>query len=166
MGHRQGDGTQGRGGVPGLAQGEHGAQCPDYGTDYIAKCDAKADTFRITQAVYLNNWMGYFALVVETDEAVDKPLYGMDRQPVVILNGVKLNNHTNYIQTPNDFMGGSDKDGKRVGFWLDAPALRLLPDSFEVTVTWNGSSTAFTLRKSDFAPGDAQSGEYHKLFGF
>ena len=139
---------------------------PDYGKDYIAKVSAKADTFRVTQAVYLNNWMGYFALVVETDEPVEKPLYGMDRQPEVILNGVRLNNHTNYIQTPNDFMGGSDKDGKRVGFWLDAPALRLLPDTFEITVTWNGSSVTFTLYKSDFAPGDAQSGEYHKLFGF
>ena len=139
---------------------------PDYGTDYIAKCDAKADTFRVTQAVYLNNWMGYFALVVETDEPVDKPLYGMDRQPVVTVNGVRLNNHTNYIQTPNDFMGGFDQDGKRVGFWLDAPALRLMPDTFDVTVSWNGSETAFTLHKSDFQPGDAQHGEYHRLFGF
>ena len=139
---------------------------PDYGKDYIAKVSAKADTFRVTQAVYLNNWMGYFALVVETDEPVEKPLYGMDRQPEVILNGVRLNNHTNYIQTPNDFMGGSDKDGKRVGFWLDAPALRLLPDTFEITVTWNGSSVTFTLHKSDFAPGDAQHGEYKRLFGF
>ena len=139
---------------------------PDYGTDYIAKCDAKADTFRITQAVYLNNWMGYFALVVETDQAVDKPLYGMDRQPEVTLNGVRLNNHTNYIQTPNDFMGGYDHDGKRVGFWLDAPALRLLPETFEITVSWNGSQVTFTLHKSDFQPGDAQHGEYHKLFGF
>ena len=139
---------------------------PDYGTDYIAKFSAKADTFTVTQAVYLNNFQGYFALVMETDEPVDKPLHGMDRQPVVTLNGVKLNNHTNYIQTPNDFMGGSDKGGKRVGFWLDAPALRLLPDTFEVTVSWNGSETTFTLHKSDFQPGDAQHGEYHKLFGF
>jgi len=139
---------------------------PDYGTDYIAHVDAKADTFRVTQAVYLNNWMGYFALVVETDEPVDKPLYGMDRQPQVTVNGVKLNNHTNYIQTPNDFMGGSDRDGKRIGFWLDAPAFRLLPDTFDVTVNWNGSEVTFTLRKADFQPGDAQHGEYHKLFGF
>ena len=139
---------------------------PDYGTDYIAKLSAKADTFIVSQVVYLNNWAGYFGLVVETDQPVDKPLYGMDRQPVVTLNGVKLNNHTNYIQTPNDFMGGTDHDGKRVGFWLDAPALRLLPDTFDVTVSWNGSETTFTLHKSDFQPGDAQHGEYHKLFGF
>ena len=139
---------------------------PDYSTDYIAKFSAKADTFTVTQAVYLNSWMGYFALVVETDEPVEKPLYGMDRQPEVTVNGVKLNNHTNYIQTPNDFMGGSDKGGKRVGFWLDAPAFRLLPDSFDVTVSWNGSSVTFPLRKADFQPGDAQHGEYHKLFGF
>ena len=133
---------------------------PDFGTDYIAKLSAKADTFIVSQVVYLNNWAGYFGLVV------DKPLYGMDRQPVVTVNGVKLNNHTNYIQTPNDFMGGTDHDGKRIGFWLDAPALRLLPDSFEVTVSWNGSETTFTLHKSDFQPGDAQSGEYKRLFGF
>ena len=139
---------------------------PDYTTDYIAKFSAKADTFTVTQAVYLNSWEGYFALVVETDEAVEKPLYGMDRQPQVTVNGVKLNNHTNYIQTPNDFMGGSDKGGKRVGFLLDAPAFRLLPDTFDVTVAWNGSSVTFTLRKADFTPGDAQHGEYHKLFGF
>ena len=82
------------------------------------------------------------------------------------MNGVKLNNHTNYIQTPNDFMGGSDKDGKRVGFWLDAPALRLLPDTFSITVSWNGSQVTFTLNKADFQPGDAQSGEYQRLFGF
>ena len=139
---------------------------PDFGTDYIAKLSAKADTFIVSQVVYLNNWAGYFGLVVETDQPVDKPLYGMDRQPVVTVNGVKLNNHTNYIQTPNDFMGGTDHDGKRIGFWLDAPALRLLPDSFEVTVSWNGSETTFTLHKSDFQPGDAQSGEYKRLFGF
>ena len=139
---------------------------PDYGTDYIAKLSAKADTFIVSQVVYLNNWAGYFALVVETDQAIDKPLHGMDRQPVVTLNGVRLNNHTNYIQTPNDFMGGSDRDGKRIGFWLDAPALRLLPESFDVTVAWNGSEVTFTLHKSDFQPGDAQSGEYKRLFGF
>ena len=139
---------------------------PDYGTDYIAKLSAKADTFIVSQVVYLNNWAGYFGLVVETDQPVDKPLYGMDRQPAVTLNGVRLNNHTNYIQTPNDFMGGTDHDGKRIGFWLDAPALRLLPDSFEVTVSWNGSETTFTLHKSDFQPGDAQHGEYKRLFGF
>ena len=139
---------------------------PDYGTDYIAKLSAKADTFIVSQVVYLNNWAGYFGLVVETDKAVDKPLHSMDRQPVVTLNGVKLNNHTNYIQTPNDFMGGYDRDGKRIGFWLDAPALRLLPESFDVTVAWNGSEVTFTLHKSDFQPGDAQSGEYKRLFGF
>lgn len=139
---------------------------PDYGTDYIAKLSAKADTFTVSQVVYLNNWAGYFGLVVETDQPVDKPLYGMDRQPVVTVNGVKLNNHTNYIQTPNDFMGGYDRDGKRVGFWLDAPALRLLPDTFDVTVSWNGSETTFALHKSDFQPGDAQHGEYQRLFGF
>ncbi len=139
---------------------------PDYGTDYIAKLSAKADTFTVSQVVYLNNWAGYFALVVETDQPIDKPLHGMDRQPVVTVNGVKLNNHTNYIQTPNDFMGGWDRDGKRVGFWLDAPAFRLLPDTFDVTVAWNGSSVTFTLHKADFQPGDAQHGEYHKLFGF
>ena len=139
---------------------------PDYGTDYIAKLSAKADTFIVSQVVYLNNWAGYFGLVVETDQPVDKPLYGMDRQPVVTVNGVKLNNHTNYIQTPNDFMGGTDHDGKRIGFWLDAPALRLMPDTFDVTVSWNGSETTFTLHKSDFQPGDAQHGEYKRLFGF
>ncbi len=138
----------------------------DYSTDYIAKVNEKADTFTVSQVVYLNAWAGYFALVVETDEAVDKPLYGMDRQPVVTVNGVKLNNHTNYIQDPNDFMGGYDHGGKRVGFWLDAPALRLMPDTFEVTVSWNGSSVTFTLHKADFDRGDAQHGEYHKLFGF
>ena len=139
---------------------------PDYGTDYMAKVSAKADTFTVSEVIYFNGWAGYFGLVVETDEAVDKPLYGMDRQPVVTLNGVKLNNHTNYIQTPNDFMGGTDHDGKRVGFWLDAPALRLMPDTFDVTVSWNGSETTFTLSKSDFQAGDAQHGEYHRLFGF
>ena len=138
----------------------------DYSTDYIAKVNEKADTFTVSQVVYLNAWAGYFALVVETDQPVDKPLYGMDRQPVVTVNGVKLNNHTNYIQTPNDFMGGSDQGGKRVGFWLDAPAFRLLPDTFDVTVSWNGSSVTFPLHKADFQPGDAQHGEYHKLFGF
>ena len=139
---------------------------PDYGVDYMAKLSAKADTFTVYEVIYFNNWAGYFGLVMETDQPVDKPLYGMDRQPVVTLNGVKLNNHTNYIQTPNDFMGGTDHDGKRVGFWLDAPALRLLPDTFDVTVNWNGSSVTFTLHKADFTPGDAQHGEYHKLFGF
>ena len=139
---------------------------PDYGTDYMAKVSAKADTFTVSEVIYFNGWAGYFGLVVETDQPVDKPLYGMDRQPVVTLNGVKLNNHTNYIQTPNDFMGGTDHDGKRVGFWLDAPALRLMPDTFDVTVSWNGSETTFTLHKSDFQPGDAQHGEYKRLFGF
>lgn len=139
---------------------------PDYGTDYMAKVSAKADTFTVSEVIYFNGWAGYFGLVVETDQPVDKPLYGMDRQPVVTVNGVKLNNHTNYIQTPNDFMGGTDHDGKRVGFWLDAPAFRLLPDTFDVTVAWNGSSVTFTLNKSDFTPGDAQHGENHKLFGF
>jgi hypothetical protein len=139
---------------------------PDYGTDYMAKVSAKADTFTVSEVIYFNGWAGYFGLVVETDQPVDKPLYGMDRQPVVTVNGVKLNNHTNYIQTPNDFMGGTDHDGKRVGFWLDAPALRLMPDTFDVTVSWNGSETAFTLNKSDFQPGDAQHGAYQKLFGF
>ena len=139
---------------------------PDYGVDYMAKLSAKADTFTVSEVIYFNSWAGYFGLVMETDQPVDKPLYGMDRQPVVTVNGVKLNNHTNYIQTPNDFMGGWDRDGKRVGFWLDAPAFRLLPDTFDVTVSWNGNSVTFTLHKADFRPGDAQHGEYHKLFGF
>ena len=139
---------------------------PDYGVDYMAKLSAKADTFTVSEVIYFNSWAGYFGLVMETDQPVDKPLYGMDRQPVVTLNGVKLNNHTNYIQTPNDFMGGYDHGGKRVGFWLDAPAFRLLPDTFDVTVSWNGNSVTFTLHKADFRPGDAQHGEYHKLFGF
>ena len=139
---------------------------PDYGEDYIANTIAKADTFIVTQVIYYNNWAGYFGLVVETDKPVDSPLHGMDRQPVVTVNGVTLKNHTIYTQTPNDFMGGSDKSGKRVGFMLDAPAFRLLPETFDITVSWNGSETTFTLHKSDFHPGDAQSGEYHKLFGF
>ena len=54
--------------------------------------------------------------------------------------------------------GSAPLDENMAGDWGE--------DSFEVTVAWNGSETAFTLRKSDFAPGDAQHGEYHKLFGF
>lgn len=138
----------------------------DYGTDYIAKVSAKADTFRVSEVVYLNSWQGYFALVVETDEVVDQPLHGMDRQPVVTVNGVKLNNHTVYIQTPNAFLGGFDSGGKRIGFWLDAPAYRLLPETFDVTVAWNSSKVTFQMNKSSFTPGDAQSGYYHNLFGF
>lgn len=139
---------------------------PDYGTDYIAQVDARADTFRVTQAVYLNNWMGYFGLAVEPNEPIDEPLHGMDRQPEVTLNGLRLPNPTNYIQTPNDFMGGYDQKNNRIGFWLYAPALRLLPDTFDVTVSYNGSQVTFALRKSDFVPGDAQHGAYQKLFGF
>ena len=139
---------------------------PDYGTDYIAQVDARADTFRVTQAVYLNSWMGYFGLAVEPNEPIDEPLHGMDRQPEVTLNGLRLPNPTNYIQTPNDFMGGYDQKNNRIGFWLYAPALRLMPDTFDVTVSWNGSETTFTLSKSDFQPGDAQHGAYQKLFGF
>ncbi len=139
---------------------------PDYGTDYIAQVDARADTFRVTQAVYLNNWQGYFGLAVEPNEPIDEPLHGMDRQPEVTLNGLRLPNPTNYIQTPNDFMGGYDQKNNRIGFWLYAPALRLLPDNFDVTVSYNGSQVTFALRKSDFVPGDAQHGEYKQLFGF
>ena len=63
-------------------------------------------------------------------------------------------------------MGGYDQKNNRIGFWLYAPALRLLPDSFDVTVAYNGSEVTFTLHKSDFIPGDAQHGAYQKLFGF
>jgi len=123
----------------------------DYGTDYVAKVDASCDAFSVSEVMYMNSsgW-GAFGIILKTEEAVKNAHHGRDTQPVVTVNGVTLTNETNYIQTPNDFNGGSRNGGRENGFWLDAPAFRTLPDAFEITVSWRGGSVSFTVDKADF----------------
>jgi hypothetical protein len=123
----------------------------DYDANYVAKPNAQADTFTVTDLMY-NNRMGLkgmIGLVLETETPVKKPHNGKDNQPVVTINGTTLEGMTVEYGLTDRYEGGSENGGKRVGFLLYGPAYRTLPDSFEVTIAWNGSSTTFTMHKSD-----------------
>ncbi len=122
----------------------------DYTANYVAKPNAQADTFTVTDLMY-NNRMGLkgmIGLVLETDTTIKKPHNGKENQPVVTINGTTLQGMAAEYGLDR-FEGGSENGGKRVGFLLYGPAYRTLPDSFEVTIAWNGSTTTFTMRKSD-----------------
>ncbi len=141
----------------------------DYGTDFLAKPEIACDSFKVKEMIYLNKSAeGQLAVILETDEPVKDALHGRDRQPVVTVNGVTLENEITYIQDPNDFCGGSKNGGKLNGFWLYCPAYRTLPETFEVTVSWRGDTVTFTMHKSDFAETriDVLESGYKALLGF
>lgn len=139
----------------------------DYGTDYLAKPEQACSAFTVKEMIYLNKSAeGQLALILETDEPVKDAQHGADKQPIVIVNGTTLVNETCYVQTPNDFYGGSKDGGKLNGFWLLCPAYRTLPDTFEVTVTWRGDSVTFTMHKSDFETACVDVPAYKSLLGF
>ncbi len=122
----------------------------DYDANYVAKPNAQADTFTVTDLMYNNRTglKGMIGLVLETETPVKKPHKGKENQPVVTINGTTLEGMA--VEYGLDrFEGGTENGGKRVGFLLYGPACRTLPDSFEVTIAWNGSTTSFTMRKSD-----------------
>ncbi|MBR4906864.1 MAG: hypothetical protein IKZ44_08430 [Clostridia bacterium] len=128
------------------------AENGDYDAMFIAKPDVKADTFTVKELVYMNHDLavsGMFGLILETDEPVKDPFDGKDRQPVVTVNGVAYEGMTYDYDKQDKFDGGTENGGKRVGFLLYGTAYRLLPETFDVTVTWNGSSVTFTMQKSD-----------------
>ncbi|MBQ1564524.1 MAG: hypothetical protein IIZ82_00195, partial [Clostridia bacterium] len=139
----------------------------DYGTDFLAKPEIACDSFKVKEMIYLNKSAeGQLAVILETDEPVKDALHGRDRQPVVTVNGVTLENEITYIQDPNDFCGGSKNGGKLNGFWLYCPAYRTLPETFEVTVSWRGDTVTFTMHKSDFEETFVDVPEYKTLLGF
>ena len=135
--------------------------------DYLAKPEQSCDSFTVKEMIYLNKSAeGQLALIFETDEPVNDAQHGMDKQPIVTVNGTKLVNETCYVQTPNDFYGGSKDGGRLNGFWLYCPAFRTLPDTFEVTVSWQGDTVAFTMHKADFEEAYVDVPAYKSLLGF
>ena len=119
---------------------------------FIAKPDAKADTFTVKELVYMNHdsaMHGMIGLIFETDEPVKDPFDGKDRQPVVTVNGITFESETYDYDKLDKFSGGTENGGRRVGYVLYGTAYRLLPETFDVTVSWNGSSVTFTMQKSD-----------------
>lgn len=146
----------------------------DYESNYVAKPGVKAETFTVSDIVYMNRTglKGMIGIVLETETAVKKPFSGQDRQPVVTVNGTTLSGMNVEYGLTGRFEGGTEDGGRRVGFILYGPAYRTLPDTFEVTVTWNGSSTTFILQKSDLVrmyggedPAQAFHDDYGAVFG-
>ncbi len=129
------------------------AEGGEYNSNRIAKPAAKADTFTVSEIVYMNRvgMQSQIGVILETDEAVQKPFDGKERQPAVTFNGLPLESITSDYEALDSFCGGTENKGRRVGFCFYGPALRTLPDTFEVKISWNGSETTFTLHKSDFA---------------
>lgn len=128
------------------------AQNGDYDACFIGKPDVKAETFTLSELVYLNHdgaLSGMIGVILETDEPVDKPFDGKERQPVVTIAGAVCESETFDYEELDRFSGGTENGGRRVGFMLYGPAYRTLPETFDVTVTWNGSTTTFTMHKSD-----------------
>ena len=119
--------------------------------NFTAKPDAKAETFTVTDLVYMNRTglKGTIGLVLETETAVKKPFKGQDRQPVVTINGTVLDGMMSEYGTVDSYIGGTENGGKCVGFVLYGPAYRILPEVFDVTVTWNGSTVTYTMHKYD-----------------
>ena len=135
--------------------------------DYLAKPEQTCNAFTVKEMIYLNKSAeGQLALILATDEPVKDAQHGVDKQPVVTVNGTKLVNETCYVQTPNDFDGGSKDGGKLNGFWLYCPAYRTLPDMFDVTVSWLGDTVTFTMYKSDFEAAYVDVPAYKSLLGF
>lgn len=124
----------------------------DYDSNYIAKPYVKADTFTVSELVYMNRvgLQGMIGLILETDEAVKKPFDGKDRQPSVTVAGETFEGMTYDYSALDKFEGGTKNGGRRVGFLLYGAAYSTLPETFDVTVTWNGSSVMFSMQKSDF----------------
>ena len=130
------------------------AQNGDYDACFIGKPEVKAETFTVSELVYINHdyaLTGMIGVILETDEPVDNPFDGKDRQPVVTIAGAVCESETLDYEELDRFSGGTENDGRRVGFMLYGPAYRTLPETFDVTVTWNGNTTTFTMHKSDFA---------------
>lgn len=128
------------------------AENGDYDAMFIAKPDVKTDAFTVKELVYMNHdpsVSGMFGLILETDEPVKDPFDNKDRQPVVTVNGVTFEGMTYGYDKLDKFSGGTENGGRRIGFLLYGTAYRLLPDTFDVTVSWNGSSVTFTMHKSD-----------------
>ena len=128
------------------------AENGDYDAMFIAKPDVKTDAFTVKELVYMNHdpsVSGMFGLILETDEPVKDPFDNKDRQPVVTVNGVTFEGMTYDYDKLDKFSGGTENGGRRIGFLLYGTAYRLLPDTFDVTVSWNGSSVTFTMHKSD-----------------
>lgn len=122
----------------------------DYTANYAAKPCASADTFQVADLIYMNGTglKGMIGLVLETETPVKKPFNGKENQPVITINGTTLEGMS--VEYGLDrFEGGTENGGRRVGFVLYGPAYRTLPETFEVTVTWNGSTVTFTMHKSD-----------------
>lgn len=119
---------------------------------FIAKPNVKANTFSVSELVYPNHDTaigGMFGLILETDEPVQDPFDGKERQPVITVNGITYESVVYDYDAQDKFSGGTENGGRRVGFLLYGTAYRLLPETFDVTVSWNGSSVTFAMHKSD-----------------
>lgn len=135
--------------------------------DYLARPEEACGAFKVKEMIYLNKSAeGQLAVILETDEPVKDAQLGRRNQPVVTVNGTTLVNETCYVQTPDNFEGGSKNGGKLNGFWLYCPAYCTLPDTFEVTISWRGDSVTFTMHKSDFETAYVDTREYKTLLGF
>ena len=137
----------------------------NYDTDRVAKPNASCSAFTVTDIVFTGEFLpGQFSIVLQTDESVPDAQVGAERQPIVALDGLTLEQLHSDTDRPNRFDGGSASGDKRNGFIFHAPALAALPDTFTMTVTWRGETVSIPLQRSDFAAVPHSYTTYGKLF--
>lgn len=121
--------------------------------DYVAAPQAACDTFTFRTIAYRNRngFLGTIGIILETPDPVTDAHIGKDRQPVVTVNGVELENHTLSPSEPDSYYGSFDQGGRRNGFLFFGPAFRTLPETVVVTVSWLGSEVTTVLHRSEFA---------------
>lgn len=124
----------------------------DYQEDFVASPNASCDAFTFSTLAYRNRngFPGSIGIILETPHIVSDAHHGKSRQPVVTVNGVTLENLTLNPSEPDMFWGVTESSGTRSGFLLNGPALRTLPETFTVSISWLGSDISVTLHRSDF----------------
>ncbi len=137
----------------------------NYDTDRIAKPNAGCSAFTVTDIMFTGEFFpGQLSIVLQTDESVPDAQVGTERQPIVVIDGLTLEQLHSDTDHPNRFDGGSENADKRNGFIFHTPALAALPDAFMITVTWRNETVSIPLRRSDFAAVPHSYETYGKLF--
>ena len=137
--------------------------------DWTWHFDAKGESFSVTDLVFHNRSLnGIIGVVLSSDTPFEaRQSETAEEAPIVTINGVRLV-HLGEVDPLESLMAGLSKDRCKKGYQMVGAAVADLPETFTLSVTYQGETVEVTLQRDDVVkqPNAQTYAYYDEVFGY
>ena len=142
---------------------------PYHEEDWIWHVEAVGGTFTVTDLVFHNRSLsGEIGVVLSNQQSFEKgKKETAEDAPVITLNGLRLV-HLGEVDPHESITAGLSKDRTKKGYFLIGASVADLPETFTLSVTYQGETVEVTLKRSDAVrvKNAQEESYYNEVFGY